>query len=179
MRILIIFIFLLITTTTFSQKSLSEKMKELKLSSADITILIDKSDRTLSVLADSIELVEYSCVLGFNPVDDKKQEGDGCTPEGTFKIRSMYPHKSWGYFVWIDYPNKESWTRFNRRKRDGEIPNNATIGGEIGIHGVPSGSDSLIDNKVDWTLGCISLKEADIEDLYKSISKNTVIKIRE
>ena len=80
---------------------------------------------------------------------------------------------SWKYFIWIDYPNKESWSRFKTRKANGDIPASATIGGEIGIHGVPDGADSMIADKVNWTLGCISLTNKDIEDLYKSISKST------
>jgi murein L,D-transpeptidase YafK len=142
-------------------------------------IKIDKSAYELAVWhADSV-LITYPCVFGFEPIRDKYQEGDGCTPEGTFGIRSMYPHSGWKYFIWIDYPNEESWSRFKRRKREGKIDQNATIGGEIGIHGVPEGSDNWIYDRMNWTLGCISLKNADITDLYKSISKDTKVLIVE
>lgn len=170
-------IMLLACTYTFTQDSLQTMIKKNGISKSSLTILIDKSDRTLSVYHSDTLLISYPCVLGFNPVDDKKQEGDGCTPEGIFKIRSKYAHKSWKYFIWIDYPNKESWSRFNSRKAKGEIDKDATIGGEIGIHGVPEGSDDLISEGVDWTLGCISLRNADISDLYNSISDAVVIKI--
>lgn len=162
----------------FGQESLKSKMQKHHLNSSDLIIQIDKSDRKMTIVADTLELAVYDCVLGFNPIDDKKQEGDGCTPEGIFKIRSMYPHKSWDYFIWIDYPNQESWKKFNQRRREGIIGANASIGGEIGIHGVPENSDSLIDNKVDWTLGCISLRESDIKELYLAISKETIIQIQ-
>ncbi|GAB5425778.1 MAG: hypothetical protein Crog4KO_29250 [Crocinitomicaceae bacterium] len=143
----------------------------------DLTIYIDKSEYSLSVKHADSTLIAYPCVFGFNAVDDKAMEGDGCTPEGTFGIRSMYAHKSWKYFIWIDYPNAESWNRFKRRKADGEIPSDATIGGEVGIHGVPDGTDSMIENQTNWTLGCISLKNAHITDLYKSISSEVKIEI--
>ena len=168
----------LLSQVAFGQESLKSIMAKHHLNSSDLIIHIDKSERKMTIMADTLELTSYDCVLGFNPIDDKKQEGDGCTPEGTFKIRSMYPHKSWDYFIWIDYPNQESWKRFNQRKRDGTIGSNAAIGGEIGIHGVPDKLDSLIDNKVDWTLGCISLREADIKELYQAISKETTIQIQ-
>ncbi|PWL32823.1 MAG: hypothetical protein DCO96_00300 [Fluviicola sp. XM-24bin1] len=144
---------------------------------SDLKIYIDKSDYYLAVKhADSV-LIKYPCVFGFNAVDDKAMEGDGCTPEGDFGVRSMYAHRSWKYFIWIDYPNAESWNRFKKRKADGEIPEDATIGGEVGIHGVPEGMDSMIDDGTNWTLGCISLKNAHITDLYKSINKYTKIEI--
>lgn len=122
-------------------------------------------------------LISYPCVFGFNEVDDKRQEGDGCTPEGNFGIRSKYAHKSWKYFIWIDYPTKDSWSKFKASKANGEIESSATIGGEIGIHGVPKGSDGMIADKTNWTLGCISLTNKDIEDLYKSIVNSTKILI--
>lgn len=143
----------------------------------DLTIYIDKSDYYLAVKHADSTLIKYPCVFGFNAIDDKAMEGDGCTPEGTFGIRSMYAHKSWKYFIWIDYPNAESWTRFNKRKSDGDIPSDATIGGEVGIHGVPDGTDRMIENQTNWTLGCISLKNAHITDLYKSISQEVMIEI--
>lgn len=143
----------------------------------DLTIYIDKSDYYLSVKHADSTLITYPCVFGFNAIDDKAMEGDGSTPEGTFGIRSMYAHKSWKYFIWIDYPNAESWSRFKKRKADGEIPSTATIGGEVGIHGVPEGTNSMIDNRTNWTLGCISLKNAHITDLYKSISQDVKVEI--
>lgn len=144
---------------------------------SDLKIFIDKSDYYLAVKHSDSVLIKYPCVFGFNAVDDKAREGDGCTPEGDFGIRSMYAHKSWKYFIWIDYPNAESWRRFKKRKADGDIPSDATIGGEVGIHGVPEGMDDMIDNGTNWTLGCISLKNAHITDLYKSINQNVKIKI--
>lgn len=171
-------LFISLPLLSYGQVSLKQTMKNQGIKSSEIVIKIDKSERTMEVVHDDVVLKTYPCVLGFNPIDDKKQEGDGCTPEGDFGIRSMYAHKSWDYFIWIDYPNKESWKKFNARKSKGEIGEKATIGGEIGIHGVPENSDELVDKKVDWTLGCISLKEADIKDLYEAISKETTINIQ-
>ncbi|MBT3756536.1 MAG: L,D-transpeptidase, partial [Candidatus Cloacimonetes bacterium] len=51
-------------------------------------------------------------------------------------------------------------------------------GGEIGIHGVPAGYDNMIDEKYNWTLGCISLKNVDVNEIYKLIKVGTRIEIR-
>lgn len=171
-------IFLLLSFSSCGQKSLKEIVKESRIPKSELLILIDKSDYTLSVMHKDKKLITYPCVFGFDPVNDKSREGDGCTPEGKFKIRSMYAHKSWSYFIWIDYPNASSWEKFKKRKAEGKISKDATIGGEVGIHGVPDGMDELIDQKSNWTLGCISLKEKDITDLYKSIGSSTMIKIQ-
>ena len=73
-----------------AQKSLQETVKELNVPSSELKVVIDKSDYTLSVFHKDKKLITYPCVFGFNAVDDKSREGDGCTPEGTFKIRSIF-----------------------------------------------------------------------------------------
>ncbi len=177
MYIRLIFLLLLSGSCSLAQKPLKTIVAERNIPKNELKVLIDKSDYTLSVYHKTEKLISYPCVFGFNAVDDKHQEGDGCTPEGTFGIRSKYAHKSWSYFIWIDYPNKESWRRFNARKADGTIDKNARIGGEIGIHGVPEGMDDMIANRTNWTLGCISLTNKDITDLYQSIGDRTMIEI--
>lgn len=173
----ILLVIVLSSYAVFGQKSLQNIVQERKIPKSELKIFIDKSDYQLSVFYKQEKLITYPCVFGFNAVDDKHQEGDGCTPEGTFGIRSKYAHRSWSYFIWIDYPNKESWRRFNARKANGTIEKSATIGGEVGIHGVPAGMDDLISKRQNWTLGCISLTTAAITDLYKSIGDGTKIEI--
>lgn len=142
-----------------------------------VDIRIDKSDYTLQLFVSDSLVKTYNVVFGGNPEGDKFKEGDRRTPEGKFGIRDKYPHKSWSKFIWIDYPNATSWERFNKRKAEGLISEGETIGGEIGIHGVPEGSDALIDNKTNWTLGCISMKNKDINEMYPYISELTTITI--
>ena len=131
-----------------SSKNLQTIIKEKKISKRELLIKIDKSAYTLSVYHKDSILISYPCVFGFNAIDDKRQEGDGCTPEGNFGIRSKYPHKSWNYFIWIDYPTKDSWSKYNKNKANGAISSSATIGGEIGIHGVPEGADGMIADRI-------------------------------
>ena len=78
----------------------------------------------------------------------------------------------------IDYPTKESYEKFRKRKQSGEIPSNAGIGGSIGIHGTWPHDDYIIDRYKNWTMGCISLKNVDIEDLYSYVIVGTKITIR-
>lgn len=140
-------------------------------------IWISKSTYILELRADTVTLARFPMVLGGNPVDDKRMQGDKSTPEGIFSIRDLYPHKKWSKFIWIDYPTAASWEKHEAAKRKGLIPQTANIGGEIGIHGVPEGYDSAIDAKQNWTLGCISLKTSDINWLYDHVYKGMKVEI--
>ena len=64
------------------------------------------------------------------------------------------------------------------RQKMGVIPKEKQIGGAIGIHGVERGKEYLIDNKTNWTLGCISLKTKDIIELYQIAFTGLSVEIR-
>lgn len=167
-----------ITSLFKAKQKPSKKLSELLKKGTKITIQIDKSDYQLLVFTADTLVKTFPVVLGGNPTDDKLMQGDQCTPEGNFKIVSKYPHKSWSKFIWINYPTPDSWRKHKKAKAEGRIPKNAKIGGEIGIHGVPKGSDLMIKTGVNWTLGCISLTNKDVNELYPFIDKNTDILIR-
>lgn len=141
-------------------------------------IIIDKSDYELHVYDAKGWYATYPVVFGNNSLADKRMEGDKNTPEGTFKIISKRVHSKWHRFMGIDYPNKESWEKFKRRKAQGEIPVNARIGGAIGIHGTWPHEDFQIDRYRNWTLGCISMKNGDVQELYSYIPGGTTVIIR-
>jgi murein L,D-transpeptidase YafK len=157
---------------------LDRYMDSLGLDPSTIAFHVDKSERTFDVLAGERLLKTYPCVLGEAPVGDKFQQGDRRTPEGTFTFRSKRVHDKWHKFIWVDYPNAESWRRFNERLSSGVIPAKAKIGGEIGIHGVPDGMDHWVDASEDWTWGCVALKNVDVDEIYPYIRpQRTVITI--
>ncbi len=143
-----------------------------------VYILIDKSDYELNIYDSEGWYATYPVVFGNNSLSDKKMEGDRNTPEGTFKILSNRIHDKWHRFLSIDYPNKESWEKFNQRKNRGEIPVSAKIGGGIGIHGTWPHEDYQIDRYRNWTLGCISMKNDDLDEVYRFIIPGTKVIIR-
>jgi murein L,D-transpeptidase YafK len=122
-----------------------------------ISIIIDKSDYELSVYDEKGWYATYPVVFGNNTLEDKKMEGDKNTPEGSFRITNKKVHEKWFRFMGLDYPTKESWDKFKRRKQQGEIPSSASIGGSIGIHGTWPHEDFVIDKYKNWTMGCIWL----------------------
>ncbi len=144
----------------------------------NVQIIIDKSDYELHVYDANGWFATYPVVFGNKNLGDKKMEGDRNTPEGDFKINAKYAHNKWHKFISIDYPNEESWKKFKERKSHGEIPASARIGGGIGIHGTWPHEDYQIDRYNNWTLGCISLKNDDVDHLYAYLKVGTKIIIR-
>jgi lipoprotein-anchoring transpeptidase ErfK/SrfK len=142
------------------------------------SIVVDKSDYELHVYDDKGWFATYPVVFGNSSLADKKMEGDKNTPEGIFHIASKRVHDKWHRFMCLDYPTKESWEKFNKRKANGEIPESAKIGGGIGVHGTWPNEDFVVDRYKNWTLGCISLKNGDVEELYKYTPVGTKITIR-
>jgi murein L,D-transpeptidase YafK len=143
-----------------------------------VSIVIDKTDYELSVYDSKGWYATYPVVFGNNTLADKKMEGDKNTPEGTFRINSKRVHDKWYRFMAIDYPNKESYDKFKQRKERGEIPANARIGGSIGIHGTWPHEDFIIDRYKNWTLGCISMKRSDVEEIYAFSPVGTRVTIK-
>jgi len=143
-----------------------------------IYIIIDKSDYELSVYDEQGWYATYPVVFGNNSLDDKKMEGDKKTPEGTFHIVRKRVHEKWYRFLSLDYPTKESWEKFKRRKQDGEIPASASIGGTTGIHGTWPNEDYIIDRYKNWTMGCVSMKNDDVRELYGYTGVGTKVIIR-
>jgi len=143
-----------------------------------VSIIIDKSDYELSVYDDKGWYATYPVVFGTNTLEDKKMEGDKNTPEGSFHIASKKYHDKWFRFLALDYPTADSRAKFNERKRKGEIPSSASIGGGVGIHGTWPHEDFVIDKYKNWTLGCISMKNSDVLEIYNFTPSGTSVTIR-
>jgi len=65
----------------------------------------------------------------------------------------------------LDFPTQESWDKFKERKSKGVIPSSAKIGGGIAIHGTWPHDDLVVDDFTNWTNGCVSLKNEDLDEL--------------
>ena len=169
-------------TTQIGISSIDEQQSVAELIGQDfdpekVSILVDKSAYRLTVFYDSQPVKAYSTVFGSAPVGDKLAEGDRKTPEGIYRVKDLYPHSDWSKFIWLDYPTAQDWREHNAAKRAGNIALTATIGSEIGIHGVPQGADNLIDSRSNWTWGCVSLKNQDIDEIYEVMSQGTLVEI--
>jgi murein L,D-transpeptidase YafK len=183
---IIVFVMLIVTVAINSSFIVKKKKKKsTKTTKAarpyydlNYKLVVDKSDYEMKVYDAQGWLATYPVVFGKNGMNDKKMEGDQATPEGTFRITFKNPNHKWTKFMQFDYPTSESYAKFNARKAKGEIPDNASIGGGVGIHGTWPGSDHVVDNYINWTEGCISMKNTDIEELYELLPMHTKIVIQ-
>lgn len=148
-------------------------------------IVVYKSARKLELYSGQTLRRSYRVGLGFNPVADKKQEGDGATPEGEFYVFVKNSKSAYYLSLGISYPNAED---AERGLRDGLItraeynaileairkkkapPQYTKLGGLIYIHGHGAASD--------WTWGCVALKNEDIKELYDAVSVGTPVTIK-
>ena len=78
----------------------------------------------------------------------------------------------------LDYPNRESFDTYIRRMQTGILPTTAKIGGDIGIHGTWPREEYAVDRYQNWTLGCISLKNEHVTQLYNLVPVGTRITIK-
>lgn len=140
-------------------------------------IIISKKNYELRVYDDQGWYATYPCVFGSNDFRDKYVAGDKRTPEGNFKIVVKRNNTKWKYELLLDYPNQESYKKFDERKAEGVIPKNAQIGGGIAIHATRPQEEWTVDYYQNWTDGCVSLKYTEAADLYSYIPVGTPVTI--
>lgn len=129
-------------------------------------VVVNKADRRMYLLHHDKVLEQYKIKLGFSPIGHKFFEGDGRTPEGIYLIDRRNPNSRFHLSLGISYPNQKD--RETARAM-GKRP-----GGDIFIHGQehPRKKD-----KGDWTWGCISVTNKQMEDIYAMVNDGTPIAI--
>jgi len=113
-------------------------------------------------------LHSYDVDLGFAPRGDKSQQGDGRTPEGTYFINRRNENSRYHLSLGISYPDVKDVAEANAKGVD--------PGGDIFIHGGPI--DLRTRFKPDWTAGCISVTDREIEEIWAMVPLGTPIAIR-
>jgi murein L,D-transpeptidase YafK len=134
-------------------------------------IIVYKQQRILKLMRGGHLVRQYPIALGFNPHGPKRQEGDGRTPEGTYRIDWRNEHSAFHLSLHIDYP----------RPSDGPATTDvaADPGRDIMIHGLPNGftADRIGHPSSDWTNGCIAVTNAEIEEIWRLVDDGTAILI--
>ena len=131
-------------------------------------ILVQKTAYTLSLYEGAQLLKVYPIVLGKDPRWAKLYEGDHRTPEGEYHIVKKYFHPYWSRFMLLDYPTSANEEIYAWSRTEGLLPERGSgvpgIGGAIGIHGAED--ESLNERGINWTEGCVSLFNRDVDELY-------------
>ena len=110
----------------------------------------------------------YPIGLGFAPVGHKQFVGDGRTPEGFYLIDRRNPGSLFHRSIGISYPNEVD---ISFAEKQGRSP-----GKDIFIHGGPRrGIDPM--SVRDWTAGCISVTDRQIEEIHAMVQDGRLIDI--
>jgi hypothetical protein len=168
------------------------------LRAAPSLLVARKSEYRMRLYARGKLVKTYVIGLGQSPQGHKQREGDNRTPEGRYRIiqKVVGPFAgAYGEFLgprWIrlNYPNDDDARAGFRRgaidkaelqaivdaNRAGtEPPKNTKLGGGIGIHGWSGPWPGADRQNLTW--GCLSLQNADLEDLYDRIEIGTPVLI--
>lgn len=136
-------------------------------------VVVLKSHRRLYLFDGTTLVRTYRVALGFAPVGQKRRQGDGCTPEGVFRVCTKNGQSKYHRFLGIGYPDVAAAQRGLRSGlispgEYGEIVSaqaqnrcpswTTALGGGVGLHGHGSAGD--------WTAGCIALSDRDIDELF-------------
>lgn len=132
-------------------------------------VLVRKGERKMYLLSGNTALKTYDIGLGFAPEGHKVVEGDGRTPEGTYYIDRRNPNSQYHLSIGVSYPNE--------RDKAVAASLNQSPGGDIFIHGLGPEGRVLSKQRRDWTVGCIAVTDAEVEDVFAMVRDGTPIVI--
>lgn len=161
-------------TFTSSHKALStEEILELIKTKPITSIEVFKNQRVLLLKNNEEVIRRYPIRLGFNPEGHKHFENDGKTPEGVYSIDWRNSQSAYYKSLHISYPDAQDIAYAKQH--------NQPTGGDIMIHGsVPKSllsmpfSSTYMPHK-DWTLGCIAVRNSDIDEIWQFVPNHTKI----
>jgi murein L,D-transpeptidase YafK len=127
------------------------------------SLMVFKEKRVMHLLNGNRIIHTVPMQLGFSPDGHKQAEGDGRTPEGTYRINRRNPNSAYHLSLGISYPNT---TDVEVARELGVSP-----GGDIFIHGTPN----MFSAGGDWTAGCIAVTNEEMEMIYAAVADGTPI----
>lgn len=135
-------------------------------------IIVTKFEHKMYVYFQGEKITEFDVEFGKNWLGPKLVRGDNATPEGEYQVTKKKESRDTRYYkaLCINYPNERDYQRLSDLKRKGVIAKNKDIGGLIEVHG--DGGKG-----VDWTEGCIALRNSDLDKLYNMVPSGTPITI--
>lgn len=149
-------------------------------SNEPVFVVVDLTCRLLRVYRYGHLQKTYSVVLGRSP-GRKLYAGDKRTPVGLYMITGKAPHRKWTNFMLLDYPTESDVHRYWQQVAFGQVPRQGDrypgVGSEIGIHGTDKEHFNRLG--INWTLGCVSLLNHDMRELYRLAPVGTLVYIKE
>lgn len=134
-------------------------------------IVIEKRRHRLRLYQGDAVVRDYRVSIGRGGIGPKRQEGDRLTPEGTYHVESRNEGSDYHRALKVSYPDAADSAAAEAR--------GVSAGSEIMIHGIRNGFGWLgtWHRQMDWTLGCIALTNAEIEEIWRVVPDGTPIEI--
>ncbi|MBD1553646.1 L,D-transpeptidase family protein [Pseudomonas typographi] len=135
-------------------------------------VVVIKSTRQLQLISRGVMMKAYRVSLGKQPRGAKAFEGDRRTPEGFYWVDWRKTSDRFNLALHISYPNVADAARAHS---EGLNP-----GGMIMIHGTPIDEHypEWYFASLDWTDGCIALKNDDMREVWGLVKDGTLVEIR-
>ncbi|HQY60404.1 MAG: L,D-transpeptidase family protein [Myxococcales bacterium] len=149
-----------------------------------VRLVVHKAARTLVVVKAGAPPRSVHVSLGPKPTGPKRARGDGRTPEGRYVVTHKNPKSRFHLSLGLSYPNADDARvglasgRISRAEHDAILaalarnqipPQDTALGGDIFVHG--GGTQG------DWTLGCVAIDDATMDDLFASVPAGTPVTI--
>jgi len=142
-------------------------------------ILVRKTAHELVLYRGDAVVKRYQAAIGPGGVGVKHREGDKVTPVGHYHV-TMHQPSQFHLFLRLDYPNADDRKRFAGLVASGQLPKEATVGSDIGIHGAPPQPEWKTTHKlVDWTLGCVAVDDGEIDEIGALVADGTPVDIED
>jgi murein L,D-transpeptidase YafK len=122
-----------------------------------------KSGRRLELKRQGALLRSYRVALGFASEGHKEREGDGRTPEGSYRIDARNPRSAFHLSLRVSYPDSSDTAH--------AAALGVSPGGDIYIHGLPNGFRKLLVRHPgrDWTTGCVAVTDSEIREIWSLV----------
>ncbi len=149
-------------------------------------VRVFKSKHRMQMLYQGKVQRTYKVMLGRGGMDPKRMEGDNLVPEGSYILDYRNPESKYYRSIHITYPNASD---IERARREGVKP-----GGDIFIHGMPNNIAEIEDvlrdlgldgidqetveimfPRIDWTAGCVAIKNYEMEEIWQNVKEPTPI----
>lgn len=165
----------------------------ISIADQDVWIVVDTQKLNMEVKkGDKTVAILNNIAIGRSGSGLKLHRGDDITPLGNFRIGWINQKSNFHKFFGLTYPSTEqadyglrngqidldTYESITKAHLRGQIPpQNTNLGGQIGIHGLGTGS-LKIHQSMNWTHGCIALTNDQIDTLSQWVEKGTLVTVK-
>jgi murein L,D-transpeptidase YafK len=135
-------------------------------------VVVRKAAHRLDLYESGALLKSYSVSLGRHPIGPKREQGDGRTPEGEYRIDYGKLDSSSHRALHISYPGPADIAAARARGVD--------PGGLVMVHGIRNGFGWLgrLHLALDWTNGCVAVTNREMDEIWRAVPVGTKIVLK-